>query len=66
MERRGADKYPGTFLQKTFKELEAAGKTLINFANGTGAAADGANGANGTKEDDDAVKEEDTGEGDEA
>ena len=35
MERRGADKYPCAFLQKTFKELEAAGKTTINVvANG--------------------------------
>ena len=30
MERRGAGKYPGAFLQKSFKELETAGKTTIN------------------------------------
>ena len=30
MERRGADKYPSAFLQKTFKELETAGKAVIN------------------------------------
>ncbi len=35
MERRGADKYPTAFLQKTFKDLEAAGKTTINPANAT-------------------------------
>ena len=33
MERRGAAKYPTAFLQKTFKELEAAGKTDIAAAN---------------------------------
>ena len=33
MERRGAGKYPTAFLQKTFKELEAAGKTTIVAAN---------------------------------
>ena len=33
MERRGAAKYPTAFLQKTFKELEAAGKTDIVAAN---------------------------------
>ena len=54
MERRGADKYPSAFLQKTFKELESAGKTTIN-----GVATNGA-------KDDDAVKEEDTGDGDAA
>lgn len=32
MERRGSDKYPTAFLQKTFKELESAGKTAINGA----------------------------------
>ncbi|KAF6220496.1 hypothetical protein HO133_002929 [Letharia lupina] len=57
MERRGADKYPSAFLQKTFKELEAAGKATINPVNGT--AATGA-------EENDAIKEEDTGEGDDA
>ena len=54
MERRGADKYPAAFLQKTFKELEAAGKTAINDAT-----ADGTTGA----KDGEAVKEEDTGDG---
>lgn len=57
MERRGADKYPSAFLHKTFKELEAAGKATINPVNG--AAATGA-------EENDAIKEEDTGEGDDA
>lgn len=57
MERRGADKYPSAFLQKTFKELEAANKTTINVANGAA--------TNGAKEGD-AIKEEDTGEGDDA
>ncbi|KAM0794948.1 hypothetical protein BDR22DRAFT_635103 [Usnea florida] len=33
MERRGAGKYPTAFLQKTFKELDAAGKTAIVAAN---------------------------------
>ena len=33
MERRGAGKYPTAFLQKTFKELEAVGKTTIVAAN---------------------------------
>lgn len=54
MERRGSDKYPAAFLQKTFKELEAAGKTAINDAT-----ADGINAASESK----AMKEEDTGEG---
>lgn len=58
MERRGAGKYPSAFLQKTFKELEAAGKTTITNA-GNGAAA--------KDEGDEAVKEEeDAGEGDDA
>ena len=60
MERRGADKYPAAFLQKTFKELESAGKTLISLANGT----DDADGSKGG-DDDAAVKEEDAGDGDE-
>lgn len=55
MERRGAGKYPAAFIQKTFKELEAAGKDSINPVNV--ASADGA------KDDSDTVKEEDTGEG---
>lgn len=49
MERRGADKYPSAFLHKTFKELEAAGNTAIDPANAA--------------KDDDAVKEEEEGEG---
>ena len=57
MERHGSDKYPVTFLQKTFKELEAAGKTAITSAND--ASADGTNGV----KDGEAVKEEDTGKG---
>ncbi len=57
MERRGADKYPSAFLQKTFKELETAGKTLINAIAVNAAATNGAN---------DAMKEEDTGDGDAA
>ena len=37
MERRGADKYPTAFLQKTFKELESKGTTVIDSAGaGTG------------------------------
>ena len=35
MERHGADKYPSAFVQKTFKELDAAGQTAITPANGT-------------------------------
>ena len=56
MERRGAGKYPSAFLQKTFKELEAAGKMAINPVNGAA--------VNGAEEEDvEAIKEEDTGEG---
>ncbi|KAL9134635.1 MAG: hypothetical protein Q9175_004175 [Cornicularia normoerica] len=62
MERRGAGRYPGTFLQKIFKELEAAGKTTVNPANGN----DAATAVDGAKEEGDAIKQEDTGEGDEA
>lgn len=58
MERRGAGKYPSAFLQKTFKELEAAGKTAINPVNGATVA--------GGEDDDEDIKEEDTGEGDDA
>ena len=59
MERRGADKYPTAFLQKTFKELEIAGKTTIDANAMNGAATNGA-------KDNDATKEEDTGDGDAA
>ena len=30
MERRGADKYPAAFVQKTYKELEAAGSAVLD------------------------------------
>ena len=84
MERRGAEKYPIAFLSKTFKELEAAGKTDLNAANGntdTGTASNGsasasnASTSNGTAsttattdgDDKDVImKEEDTGDGDDA
>lgn len=56
MERRGADKYPVAFIQKTFKELEAAGKTDINAATATSASD-----TNGAKDDDVVTKEEDMG-----
>ena len=59
MERRGAERYPGAFVQKTFKELEAAGKATVNPTNAA-AATTAANGAEETG----AIKEEDTGEGD--
>ena len=77
MERRGAEKYPIAFLSKTFKALEAAGKTDLNAANGnadTGTASN-ASTSNGTAsttattdgDDKDVVmKEEDTGDGDDA
>ena len=47
MECRGAEKYPAAFVQKTFKELEAAGKADLDTANS--AAASGSKDANGTK-----------------
>ena len=49
MERRGSDKYPAAFLQKTFKELEAAGKTK---AAGAGAEEEGVDEGEGVKEED--------------
>ena len=56
MERRGADKYPTAFLQKTFKELESAGKTAIDAA---------AAGTEEEKGDGEGVKEEEgSGDGD--
>ena len=32
MERRSANKYPAAFVQKTYKELEAAGKADLDTA----------------------------------
>ena len=56
MERLGAKKYPAAFIQKMFRELEAAGKTDIDAAASTSET----NGAN----DDSAMKEEgETGDG---
>ena len=81
MERRGADKYPAAFIQKTFKELEAAGKANLDADNGAasssasaaaGAVAsgtketEGVKGSDGVKEEDVEVKEEDKGDGNDA
>ena len=51
MERRGADKYPAAFVQKTFKELEAAGKAHLDATDdaesSTAAAASGSKDTDG-------------------
>ena len=49
MERRGADKYPAAFVQKTFKELEAAGKADLDATDDAGAAASGSKDTDGAK-----------------
>ena len=36
MERRGADKYSAAFVQKTYKDLEAAGKADLGATDGGG------------------------------
>ena len=51
MERRGADKYPAAFVQKTYKDLEAAGKADLDATDGAGfSAAAAAAAASGSKD----------------
>lgn len=61
MERQGANKYPAVFVQKIFRELEAAGKTDIDAAASTSTATSTSE-TNGAK-DDTVAKEEENGDG---
>lgn len=52
MERRGADKYPAAFVQKTYNQLEAAGKADLDATDDAGssdAAASGTKDTDGAK-----------------
>ena len=49
MERRGADKYPAAFVQKTFKELEVAGKADLDTADSAASSSATASGSKDTE-----------------